>query len=54
MSLSGNSYLDAYVSLTQNLSVAVPTLGKTKDQRDFLKMQIEKMQLWASLVDRIG
>ena len=54
MSLSGNSYLDAYVSLIQNLSVAVPALGKTKAQRDFLEMQVEKMQLWASLVDRIG
>ena len=53
MSLSGNSYLDAYVSLTQNLSVEVPALGKTKAQRDFLEMQIEKMQVWASLVDSI-
>jgi hypothetical protein len=54
MSLSGNSYLDAYISLTRSLSIAVPSLGKTKAQHDFLKMQVEKMQTWASLVDSLN
>ena len=53
MSLSGKSYLDAYVSLTQSLSTAIPSLGKTKAQHDFLEMQVEKMQMWASLVDNL-
>lgn len=51
MSLSGSSYLDAYMSLTENLSAAVPSIVKTRAQRDFLELQVEKMQMWARLVD---
>lgn len=54
MSLSGNSYLDAYISLTQNLSAAVSLLCKTKAQRDFLELQVEKMQVWARLMDSLN
>lgn len=53
MSLSGNSYFDAYVSLTQSLSIAIPSLCKSKTQQDFLEMQVEKMQMWASLLDSL-
>lgn len=53
MSLSGNSYLDAYISLTQNLSTAVLSIGRTKAQRDFLELQIQKMQTWTSLMDSL-
>jgi len=54
MSLTGNSYLDAYVSLTQNLSATVSSLGKTRTQRDFLEVQVEKMRLWTGLIDHLS
>jgi hypothetical protein len=54
ISLSGNNYLEAYMSLSQNLAAAVSSLSKTRAQRDFLKIQVEKMKLWATLMDSLS
>lgn len=51
--MSGNSYLDAYISLTQGLHTKVETLSKTSIQKDFLELQLEKMHMWACLMDSL-
>lgn len=51
--LSGNNYLDAYISLTQSLRTKVETLSRTSIQKDFLELQLEKMCMWARLMDSL-
>ncbi len=53
ISLSGSTYLDAYISLIQGLKTKIARLSEITAQKDFIELQLEKMSTWTSLMDSL-
>lgn len=51
--ICGRTYWDAYNSLIEELKAEVPRIFSEIQSRKFLEKQIEKMNLWLEIIDRI-
>ena len=53
LELSGNDYHESYCELAEDLEKSIDKF-QYKIQRDFMKVQIEKMKLWLKIIDKLN
>jgi len=53
LSINGNNYTDAYLSLTENLQKHLSKIGLNAYHERFMKTQITKMRKWTEITDKL-